>query len=366
MSLSSTFRSALLQSICFVVAIAGFAWLFPNIVLYLGLSLVLSILLRPFVNILNNIRLLGYRMHRSIAIIFSFLCVLSLMSLVSWTFLPLVGEQINLLSRLDFEELSYELTNIISQLELFLIRTQLTQEALGFLNTRIANTFDTLIADMDIASVLNYFIGLTGGLFMGLLSVFFITFLFLYEQKLLYRSMIAFVPNRYFEIITSTLFKVEKRFVSYLGSIFMQISILFTLIAVGLIVIGVEYVVTIALFSAFANLIPYLGPIFGAAFAFAVGFSSVSIDFLSYDTLILAVRIVVIFLTVQIIDNFLVQPVVFARSIQAHPIEIFLIIFAGSTLGGIPGMIAAIPVYTILKVSISEVYKGILTYRLFN
>ena len=363
---SSTFRQSLLQSILFVVAIAGFTWLFPNIILYLGLSLVLSILLRPFVNILNSVRLLGYRIHRSVAIILSFLCVLSLIWLVSWTFLPLIGEQINVLSRLDFEDLSYELTNIISQLELFLIRTQLTQEALGFLNTRIANTFDALISDIDIASVLNYFIELTGGIFMGLLSVFFITFLFLYEQKLLYRAMIAFVPNRYFEIITATLFKVEKRFVSYLGSILMQITILFTLIAVGLLIIGVEYVLTIALLASFANLIPYIGPIFGAVFAFAVDFSSSSIDFLSYDTLVLAVRIVAVFLTVQVIDNFLVQPVIFARSIHAHPIEIFLIIFAGSTLGGIPGMIVAVPAYTILKVLLSEVYKGILTYKLFN
>ena len=313
-------------------------------------------------------RLLGYRVHRSIAIIISFLCILSLMWVVSWTFLPLLGKQINLVSRLNFKELSQELANIITQLELFLIRTQLTQEALGFLNTRITHTFDALISNIDIPSVINYFIELTGGLFMGLLSVFFITFLFLYEQKLFYRSMITFVPNRYFEIITATLFKVEKRFVSYLASIFMQISIIFALTATGLLFIGLEYVVTIALFAAFANLIPYLGPIFGAVFAFAVSFSSssASIDFLSYDTFTLAIRIVIIFLTVQVIDNFLLQPVVFARSIQAHPIEIFLIIFAGSTLGGIPGMIAAIPVYTILKVSVNEVYKGICNYRLFN
>jgi predicted PurR-regulated permease PerM len=65
-------------------------------------------------------------------------------------------------------------------------------------------------------------------------------------------------------------------------------------------------------------------------------------------------------------DNIVLQPLIFSKSVKAHPLEIFIIIFAGATLAGIPGMIAAIPVYTILRVSAVELYAGYKQYHIFR
>ena len=60
--------------------------------------------------------------------------------------------------------------------------------------------------------------------------------------------------------------------------------------------------------------------------------------------------IVLVFAFMQLLDNFILQPNIFSKSVKAHPLEIFLIILIGAKLGGILGMVIAIPLYTILRV----------------
>ena len=68
------------------------------------------------------------------------------------------------------------------------------------------------------------------------------------------------------------------------------------------------------------------------------------------ETLPLILKVVGVFLTMQMLDNFLLQPFIFSNSVKAHPLEIFIIILVGAKLGGITGMILAIPAYTVIRV----------------
>ncbi|MCK5372671.1 MAG: AI-2E family transporter, partial [Cyclobacteriaceae bacterium] len=73
-----------------------------------------------------------------------------------------------------------------------------------------------------------------------------------------------------------------------------------------------------------------------------------------------------VFAIVQLTDNVILQPLIFSKSVKAHPLEIFIIIFAGATLAGVVGMIAAIPVYTIIRVFVMEIYSGYKSYHIFK
>ena len=64
------------------------------------------------------------------------------------------------------------------------------------------------------------------------------------------------------------------------------------------------------------------------------------------------------FLVVQLCDNIIFQPVIFSNSVLAHPLEIFLVISVAGTLAGIPGMILAIPLYTLIRVVAKEFLAG--------
>jgi predicted PurR-regulated permease PerM len=59
-----------------------------------------------------------------------------------------------------------------------------------------------------------------------------------------------------------------------------------------------------------------------------------------------------------VLDAALIQPFIFSKSVKAHPLEVFLVILVAGTVAGIPGMIFAIPSYTIFRVIAREFLSG--------
>jgi predicted PurR-regulated permease PerM len=68
--------------------------------------------------------------------------------------------------------------------------------------------------------------------------------------------------------------------------------------------------------------------------------------------------------TIQLIDNMLVQPICFSKSVDMHPITVIIVCLIGGTLMGVAGMLVAIPIFTILKVSAFETYWGLRNFRI--
>ena len=113
---------------------------------------------------------------------------------------------------------------------------------------------------------------------------------------------------------------------------------------VGFAIIGLNGAFLFGLFCGITDLIPYIGPYIGAGVAAIVGFS---------QSPILGIGILIIALIVQIIENYVLQPVVMSKATQIHPIIIILGLLVFGHFFGIVGMILATPVLSILKV----VYK---------
>ena len=65
-----------------------------------------------------------------------------------------------------------------------------------------------------------------------------------------------------------------------------------------------------------------------------------------------------VFLGAQLVDNFFTQPVIFANRVHAHPMEIFVVISIAGSLAGVPGMILAIPGYTLFRIVAQELFSG--------
>ena len=66
---------------------------------------------------------------------------------------------------------------------------------------------------------------------------------------------------------------------------------------------------------------------------------------------------VLIFVVVKLIDDFLLQPFIYSKSVKAQPLEIFLVILMAGRIGGIWGMVLAIPVYTFLRIIAKEFFN---------
>lgn len=349
-----------------VAALILFVWFFTNIFTYLVLSLVLASILRPLVERIHSTHFFNINPPRWLAIFVAYGVMTGLIFLFIVLFIPLISDQVNVISDLDYDEVTSEVMAPIHSIEDFLIEKDLSEEKPGFLVKTIREKITKAISGIQLQNILNSIVSTASSLFVGALALAFITFLLLYEKGLVRNSIINNIPNKYFEVSIGALNKMEKLLSNYLLGLTFQIFMIFSMAAIGLSILGVKYALTIALFAAFANLIPYAGPILGSTFGIIVGLSTGNDLVTTNDYTLLIIKIVSVFSIVQLTDNILLQPLIFSKSVKVHPLEIFVIIFAGASIAGIPGMIAAIPAYTIIRVSITELRKGYKQYYIFR
>ena len=160
----------------------------------------------------------------------------------------------------------------------------------------------------------------------------------------------SLVPNEYEAKSAHAIDQTSKLLIRYFSGILLQMAIVTLLVAVPLRVMGIDNALLIAFFAAILNVIPYIGPIIGALFGVVITLSSnPSAPFYS-EMMPEMIRVLSVFIIMQIIDNFVLQPIIFSKSVKAHPLEIFLVVLIGAKLGGILGMVLAIPVYTVFRV----------------
>ena len=341
------------------------AWLFTNIFIYVCISIVLATILRPLTNFLSHNYIFKVKFPKTLAILFSFVITVLVISLFILLFIPLIIEQTEVLSRLSFDVIYENLSGPLVSLESFLVENGiLTSEQK--LTEGIKTTMIEFISEVNFREIINNLLSITGSFFISILAIAFITFFLLYEDGIIRRQLISMIPNEYFEMFISAMFKIERLLSNYLIGLLAQMFSIFSIAALGLSLFGVNYALTIAVFAAFANLIPYLGPLLGSLFGIFVGISTSGHFALDQVTIILMAKIFSVFAVVQATDNVFLQPLIFSKSVKAHPLEIFVVIFAAATIAGIPGMIAAIPVYTILRVSTVEVSSGFKRYHIFQ
>lgn len=357
---------ALVGLVSFLVLFGLAAYVFSNIIVYFVISLIIATLLRPLVARINSIQFLGLRMPRVLAVFISFGVLLGLVFLFISMFIPLIADQIEVISSINFDALLNRLSEPIINVERFLIESKVMQQEPGFFMQNLLDGSREILANIKVNALLNSIISITGNVSVGIIAVTFISFFLLYEKGLLRKQIINLIPNGYFEVSIAALSKIENLLSKYLIGLLFQMLAIFSLASVGLSLVGVNYALVISVFAAVANLIPYAGPILGASFGVLVSISTDPVAFGTPEFYFLILKILAVFSVVQVTDNILLQPLIFSRSVKVHPLEIFVIIFAGATLAGIPGMIAAIPVYTILRVSVMEFVAGYKAYRIFK
>ena len=188
----------------------------------------------------------------------------------------------------------------------------------------------------------------------GIFAVLFIAFFLLKDGFLFSRIVFTITPEAHIEKIKNILEHSHNLLRRYFIGLMVQSLIMATMVGISLSLLGVQNALLIGLFAGLVNIIPYLGPWLGAAIGVLIALStSIQLDFQT-EVIPLLVRVLLVFVVAQQIDGFVVQPLVLGNSVKAHPLEIFIVVLMAGTIGGITGMVVAIPVYTILRVVAKE------------
>lgn len=178
-------------------------------------------------------------------------------------------------------------------------------------------------------------------------------------------GILLIVPTELEEKVSHILDSIAYLLRRYFTGIILEVFMVMLLDTIGLNLIGLDFnhAVMIGLICGTFNVIPYLGPWMGSILGLLLGTAlNINADFMSH-TLPLLGLMTAVFISVQIIDNILFQPLIYSSSVKAHPLEIFLVILAAGSLAGVLGMFLAIPAYTIVRVIAKEFFDNMKLVR---
>jgi len=320
-----------------------FLYKIQSVLIYLAIASVLTLIARPFLLFLRN----KLKVPNTIAVVITMSIFMLIIFGIISMFIPLIVQQGHNISLLNTDALRANIANLSKEINLYF-------------SARNINVFSEL-KDLDlmsnlasIPSLLNSFAGVIGSFSMGLFSILFISFFFLKDTQLLHNILLTLTPNKKEERLLKSLEKIKNLLSRYFIGLIIQISILFIIYSITLLIFGIQSAVVIAFLCALLNLIPYIGPLIGGVLMLTLTMTS-NLEY-DFQTHILPTTIYVSigYIIAQLIDNFFSQPIIFSKSVKSHPLEIFLIIIIGGLLFGIVGMILAVPTYTALKVILKE------------
>lgn len=347
----------ILISLLYVVLIAWLAytvWIVRYTLIYVLISAVISLMGKPIVDALNGERWARIKLNRSLAAALTLLLMIGVIGGLFSIFVPALMTELSALAEFNFDTVFAEIRDEIDKLQAFfgLNKSDLkSNEAESAIRPGISEVFNI----ENVTDTFTGLIGSLGNLAFAIFSIIFITFFFM-REKFLFRSIImALIPDQYESKVSHVSPRLRNNLSRYFVGLLIQITIITTLVSVGLKLAGFHNTIVIGFFAGLINVIPYLGPMIGTSFGLVIGLAQ-AINNPSMELGTAFFFIFIIFASVQLIDNFITQPFIFSTSIRAHPLEIFLVISFAASLAGIAGMIVAVPVYSVLRLLAAEFF----------
>ncbi len=336
-----------------IAVVCSVCWYFSTVLIYIVLAFVVSLISRPVARLMGKIRIKGKSAPDWLLSILSIILVIALLLMVILLVIPVITRIINDASL--FSNINSSDANFSDTINKWIIGIFPSLgkdfDAIGML----LNYLKGLLSDFDITGLIGSVGSIVIDLAIGLFAVVFISFFFVKNENLFSNIVAALVPDRIEASVTEAIVDIEHLLSRYFVGLLLEMLGVALLNFLGLWLIArisVSYALGIAFIAGILNILPYVGPIIGEILGALLGMvlhygAGVGLD---VNIWIFALIIIAIMLTVQLVDNFVLQPIIYSTSIQATPLEIFIVMLMAGHIGGILGMLAAIPAYTVIRV----------------
>lgn len=335
-----------------IIIVLGFLFFF-DIIIYFFLAGILSIMGHPIVVFFDKLRIGKFKMPHSINALLALITMVTLFAVFIAVVIPVIANQANAISEISVEEVTATYAEPILKLENTLIKFGVLEKG-ETIEESVSKHITSIVEYIDVSTILQRSFNIAGQLFIGVFAVLFMTFFFLRDDKLFFNGMLMFVPEQYEQQAKHILAHSKRLLTRYFIGLLIELVSMMTLITIGGLIIGVKNAFLIGFLGGMMNIIPYLGPVIGATIgALLVATTNLGVD-LYAQLLPLVGGIVVVFIICNLLDNIVLQPLIYSNSVLAHPLEIFIVIMMAGSLAGIPGMILAIPSYTVLRIIARE------------
>lgn len=340
-----------------VLLIIGFLiYKFYYIIGWVLIAAILSFIGEPLVRYFDRIHIKNLHLPHWLSSLISLFIIILLFVGILAIFVPLIINQAAAISKIDVTQLGEDLQGPIQWIDTQLRNSGTIEEDQSF-NDYITERVRSIISLNTLGSFAGRVISAAGNIFLGLFAIIFISFFFLKDENMFEEGVLLIVPPRY-EAGTRRVIADSKVLLKrYFIGILLELIAVISLMTIGLSILGVKNALLIGFFAGIMNIIPYLGPVLGAAIGLTLGITGTLAGGNVTDLLPIVIKVIGVIAVVQFIDNNILVPMIYARSVKSHPLEIFLVIIMGGGLAGFPGMLLAVPVYTVLRVIAREFFQ---------
>lgn len=191
----------------------------------------------------------------------------------------------------------------------------------------------------------------TKGIFSGLITVFggFASFLsimvitfYLTQQRNGAKKIIhSLAPTQYQPYLVQLGNRIAEKLGSWLrGQLFLCL-VIFILSYIGLSILGVKYALVLALIAGIFEFIPFIGPVAAAVPALFFSFAQSPVK---------ALLVLILYVVIQQLENQILVPKVMQKSVGLNPVIVIIAMLVGGQLGGILGVMLAVPTAAIIQV----------------
>lgn len=349
--------SKLLLTLISIALIAAVCWYFRSVIIYIILAAVIALIGRPIYKFLSRLSIGRRHLPGGLAAALTIISIFGVIVFVIGLIFPVVSTVISDISAANLETMTRAVSAPLYSINQWLIHTF---PKLGY-NFKIENFIFDQVQGMIDVSIFSSMVGsLASFLFSLGVTVFamiFISFFFIRNPKMFSDIIVAFVPERLDAKTRESLGQVDYLISRYFIGLITEVLGVSLLNFLGLLIIakmGFKYSIGIAFMTGLLNIIPYVGPLVGGAIGVSL---SIVIKYACATSFGLAVSfpaflavLVAIFVVTQLVDNYVYQPLIYSNSIKAHPLEIFIVLLMAGHVGGMAGMLVAIPGYTVIRV----------------
>ena len=342
------------------VALAAFLiGYFKFLVICILVSFVLALIGGHLMSLLRKVHIGRLHISPSMSAGVVLVAIVAVVALLSYWVFPLLFSQIMQLVNMDTSKIVEYASRYGDELRVLLIDYGIIDDTPNSFEVLVNKTLLDMVRMIDIKQVMSDTVSTAANLLMGLFTILFLTYFFLRDRNYWRDLVYSAIPDKYTDE-THNIFHNSRRLISrYFIGLLCEIMLLTLLLFIGFSIAGFPNALLIASICGVMVIIPYLGSVIGSVLSFVILLvSTLNLSTEGVNILRMLLTFYGIFFAAKLVDDFVMQPLIYSKSVKAHPVEIFLVILVAGKIGGVLGMIAAIPAYTLIRIFVKEFWSN--------
>lgn len=335
-SININITSATIFKTIAIFILLYFIYLISDILILFFVALVFSSALDPWVDWLKK-----KKIPRSVSVLVLYFIVFSALVLILYLIIPIIIKEVNGLSD-NFPGYFESIYAKFSDLKDYSLKYGLSDKLKGSLDL-LADYLQTTASGIFL-TIVNIF----GGIF-SLILILVLTFYMVVEETAIKKLIWSLAPAEHQLYLMRLISRLQIKTGHWLRGQLVLGAALAIMTYLGLVILGLDYALILAILTGLFSFVPYMGAILGSVPAIFIALTQAPL---------LSVFAIILFYVIHFIEVNFLYPKIMEKAVGLNPIISILALLAGFKLAGVIGAVLSIPVSTALAVFIKDIFES--------